>query len=598
MAVFRSDQSQLTYAMESAPGGDVELNNGSVVSSNPFHALLTAAHSAGTTQLTYDTGTNTLTVGDFVRIGGIAEDANASATTVVPFEIRRIEHFTTSGTSGAKTGTMFLDRPLGFSHANNANIVEIDGSSTTQQTKLITEVPGAYESITVPDMVPSYEPRYFLGVGQKRDWTKMYVGAQSFAGSLPGFIPLSGKPFRWAIGTVYDVPNAVTGSATITEPATKGDIYITMSGSHGVTAGDYIAIYNGTSATLIGGSSGTAPTADKSVEIHKVEAIPTTNVARLDKPLRFDHADDSIIREVAADVPIQHRIEESVLLDTMTWHLHMRDSSETAANDFDRRYVGGFVGSSTISADEGGMLMCSWDTVQFLDMMHNQENVSQSDVDPGSEAALTSLFSGDSFSAGMPRFSEMADISTSDAVYPSTEPYYFSQGSVKIMGQEFARVRNFNLSISNGEEPRYYISPRHGRHRGPSEIREGRRSYGLSCTLALPDSGASASAVGRNTATEFFKQLLLEGNYGSGMEGFNIELTFTRGTNDTIQILIPSDYTSGDETTGAEPGLGENGAFLTSAPLPIGGDPILQVSAEFSCRNLAIIVTDTERVYT
>ena len=77
MAVFRSDQSQLTYAMESAPGGDVELNNGSVVSSNPFHALLTAAHSAGVTQLTYDTGTNTLTVGDFVRIGAISESANA-----------------------------------------------------------------------------------------------------------------------------------------------------------------------------------------------------------------------------------------------------------------------------------------------------------------------------------------------------------------------------------------------------------------------------------------------------------------------------------------------------------------------------------------
>jgi len=596
MAVFRSDQSQLTYAMESAPGGDIELNNGTRQTSSGYQARINGAVSAGATQIVVDNVSNALIVGDFIRISDTLDASNdAAASTVAPYEIRRVEHATALDGSG----TLFLDRPLGFNHIDNGYVIELTAvESTTQQHKLITEVPGAYESITVPDMVPSYEPRYFLGVGQKRDWTKMYVGAQSFAGSLPGFIPLSGKPFRWAIGTVYDVPNAVSGSATITEPASKGDIYITMSGSHGVAAGDFIAIYNGTSATLIGGSSGTAPTADKSVEIHKVEAIPTTNVARLDKPLRFDHADDSIIREVAADVPIQHRIEESVLLDTMTWHLHMRDSSETTANDFDRRYVGGFVGSSTISADEGGMLMCSWDTVQFLDMMHNQAEISQSDVNPGSEAALTTLFSGDSSSAGMPRYAEMASISTSDAVYPSTEPYYFSQGSVKIMGQEFARVRNFNLSISNGEEPRYYISPRHGRHRGPSEIREGRRSYGLSCTLALPDSGASATAVGRNTATEFFKQLLMEGNYGSGMEGFNIELTFTRGTNDSIQILIPADYTSGDETTGAEPGLGENGAFLTSAPLPIGGDPILQVSAEFSCRNLAIIVTDTERVYT
>jgi hypothetical protein len=166
------------------------------------------------------------------------------------------------------------------------------------------------------------------------------------------------------------------------------------------------------------------------------------------------------------------------------------------------------------------------------------------------------------------------------------------------MGQEFARVRNFNISISNGEEPRYYISPRYGRHRGPTEIREGRRSYSMSCTLALPDSAASASAVGRNTATEFFKQLLMEGNYGSGMEGFNIELTFTRGTSDSIQILIPADYDSGDETTGAEPGLGENGAFLTGAAHPIGGDPIMQVSAEFTFRNLKMVVTDTEKVYT
>jgi hypothetical protein len=592
MAVFRSDQSQLTYAMETAPGGDVELNNGTIESS-PFYALLTADHNAGVTQLTYDGGNATLTVGDMVRIGNLSQSTNASSSTVVPFELRRVEHFTQSGSDGSYTGTIYLDRPIGFKHLNNSYIVEIDSAGTTQQAKIITEVPGAYESITVPDMVPSYEPRYFLGVGQKRDWTKMYVGAQSFSGSLPGFIPLNGKPFRWSIGSVFDVPSAVESASTDIDGAvSKGDIYVTLDGSHGYSAGDYICFSNGATPQV------TTSVSDTSQEIQKIAAFPSTNVARLEKPFRFDHADDSAAREVSSGATIKHHITEQVLLDTMSWHLHMRDSGETSANDFDRRYVGGLVGSSTISADEGGMLMCSWDTVQFLDMVHNQENVSQSDVNPGSEAALTTLYSGDSMSAGLPRFSEMADISTSDANYPSTEPYYFSQGSVKIMGQEFARVRNFNLSISNGEEPRYYISPRYGRHRGPTEIREGRRSYGLSCTLALPDSAASASAVGRNTATEFFKQLLMEGNYGSGMEGFNIELTFTRGTDDSIQILIPADYTSGDETTGAEPGLGENGAFLTSAPLPIGGDPIMQVSAEFSCRNLKILVQDTEKVYT
>ena len=589
MAVFRSDQSQLTYAMESAPGGDVELNNGSRKSSGTY-GQLTADHAVGTDQLTYDGLQNgPWVVGDMVRIGNFNQSTDAGSSTAVPFEIRRIVH----GSNLSGSGTLFLDRPLGFSHANNSYIVEIDGASATQQAKIITEIPGVYESVNVPDMVPSYEPRYFLGVGQKRDWTKMYVGAQSFSGSLPGFIPLNGKPFRWSIGTVSDIPSGVESSSIDIDGAvSKGDIYVTLDAGHGYSAGDYICFSKDDSAptTTTGTSVGQ--------EIQRIAAFPSTNVARLEKPFRFDHVDDSAAREVSAGATVKHHIDESVLLDTMSWHLHMRDSSETTANDFDRRYVGGFVDSCTISADEGGMLMVGWDTVTFQDMFHNQQEVSQPNVNPGSEAANTGIFSGDSMSAGMPRFTEMADISTGDITLPTNDPYYFSEGSVKFMGQEFARVRNFNLSISNGSEPRYYISPRHGRQRGPSEIREGRRSYSMSCTLALPDSAASASAVGRNTATEFFKQLLMEGNYGSGMEGFNIEITFTRGTNDSFQILIPADYTSADETTGAAVGLGENGAFLTGAPHPIGGDPILQVAAEFSCRNLKMVVTDSEYVYT
>ncbi len=62
-----------------------------------------------------------------------------------------------------------------------------------------------------------------------------------------------------------------------------------------------------------------------------------------------------------------------------------------------------------------------------------------------------------------------------------------------MFGQEIARIRSFNISISNATEPRYYISGRYGRNRGPSEIREGRKSYSMSCTLALPDTVASTA---------------------------------------------------------------------------------------------------------
>jgi hypothetical protein len=171
---------------------------------------------------------------------------------------------------------------------------------------------------------------------------------------------------------------------------------------------------------------------------------------------------------------------------------------------------------------------------------------------------------------------------TSDIVFPTTEPYYFSQGSVTIFGQEIARVRNFSLSIANNEEPRYYIQRRYGRRRGPTEIREQRREYTFSCTLALPDSGAPDSAT-----TRLFNELLWEGDYGpgsgTGMQGFNITLRFDRGTNDYILITIPDDGVAGT-------GGNNQGAFIRTAPHAVTGDNPMQVDADILFRNLKIDV--------
>ena len=126
----------------------------------------------------------------------------------------------------------------------------------------------------------------------------------------------------------------------------------------------------------------------------------------------------------------------------------------------------------------------------------------------------------------------------------------------------------------------------------------------MACTVALPDTIQSIDESGTadetvNSANEIFKQVLLEGNYadGNGLKGFNIELTFTRGTNDTIQILIPNDYTSGDETTGAGTGLNEAGAFILSAPYNITGDPIIQADLDILFRNMKIEIVDTKPSY-
>jgi len=87
-----------------------------------------------------------------------------------------------------------------------------------------------------------------------------------------------------------------------------------------------------------------------------------------------------------------------------------------------------------------------------------------------------------SFTPSVPFYSLLQPIRNADVAAPGkisgsefAEPYYFSQGQVKLFGSVIARVRSFSLSINNNEEPRYYLKRTMGRHRGPSEILEQRR---------------------------------------------------------------------------------------------------------------------------
>ena len=268
----------------------------------------------------------------------------------------------------------------------------------------------------------------------------------------------------------------------------------------------------------------------------------------------------------------------------------LRDSGNTTANDIIRRYYGGKIGGASIAASEEGMLTMSWDTVPFLGMLHNQADHSAASDD----AYPTS-------NQDMPGFgilhtiddADIGDTSTNnlkDRSYPSTNPYFFSNGTLSLFGTSFARVSDFNISIDNAVESRYYINTRHGKlQRGPSEHREGARAYNMSATLALPD---SAAATGSDRT--LFKELLLEGDYGTNTvpshSGFDITLSFSRGTNDSIVFTIPSDGSSAK-------GGNEQGAFITSATHNVGGSGILSVDASMIFRNMKIQIKDSNLLY-
>tara|TARA_R100001082_G_scaffold104629_1_gene76106 strand:- start:6140 stop:7951 length:1812 start_codon:yes stop_codon:yes gene_type:complete len=602
MAVYRSDQAQLTFASEfGGQGADAEMIEATVSGST---ALLAAAVNAGSKTITIDTiATASLVVGDFIRIGTVAGTASA---TVNEHEVRRIEALTGTqqvGTSPGNVITVLLDRPTAFYHANNEEVKEataIGGDATrNDKAKYITFIPGVYETLDTPDPEMSIEGKRFLSTQSKRNFSVAYAGQQTLVGSVADFVLLNGWPLRFPIGKVVTTPSALEGSTILLNGATKkGDVYISADGANvsNLAVGDYINIDDG-SSTLS--------------EVRRIIAEPASDTFKLDYPLQFDHDDDVSIDEVSTSAYYTHVITETNDLDTVSWHVHMKDSSETAAKDFNRRYLGGMIGTSTISAEEGGMVMMSWDSVNFLNMVHNQQE--QTTVG-------TNLYNGASIQANMPRYALMQQIDSDDinmgsqavgsgndgSGYPSTSPYYFSQGTIKYFGVEFARIRNFSISISNNEEPRYYLSRQGARSRGPSEIVEGARDYTMSATVVLPDADFDANAAYnvsnlQTGATELFKQLLLEGNYGgstqaTAMTGMTATLQFTRGTNDHIYIDIPTSSTAGTPTAGSN-ALNSQGMFINTAPHNITTDNPLQVDIDCIFRSLKITIQDSVPVY-
>ena len=584
MAIYRSDQAQLTFAVEAAPGGYPEMVTLAGVTNGSGTAAinLAAGQPAGSRSLTVDglSSSTEIPVGSFIVIGTTANKNS---------DIRKVEFV--EGTTG-----LVLDTPTGFHHDNNTVVQVITANATVANDKYITFVPGVYETVETPDPEMAIEPRYYLGTTSKRNPYQFLKGQQTYTGSVGGFVLLDGRALRFPIGKVTSLPlraDATTVAYLATPALTlnmnspsgrgakKGDVFITVSDGTSLVVDDYIVIF--------GAASVTSATSLATVEINKVRA-KSTHIIQLDTPLQFDHIHGASVREVdIANLDhYKHEIFETVDLDSVSWHVHVRDSSETDANDFDRRYHGGKIGNISLSAEEGGLVTCGWDGVNFLGMNHNQK-LSRTQPLTGGDAIAD---------LNVPFYTLMQPIRNADVSAPGTisataaaEPYYFSGGQVKLFGSVIARVRSFSLSINNNEEPRYYLKRTMGRHRGPSEILEQRREYTCSVTLALPDATTNVVA-----ATNIFKELLLEGDYGSGMQGFNIELRFDRGTNDNIIIRIPDDYT-GTAGTGATTGGNQQGAFINTASHAITEANPMEVEAEVLFRNLKVIINDDIAVY-
>jgi hypothetical protein len=577
MAIYRAEQARMSFASEAAPGGYMEIiDTMAAQTSNPGTTALDGAHAAGSRALTIDGGTGItyFEVGQYILI-------EAAGTAVT--ETRRIQRI-------KGTDTIYLDYPTAFPHADDVAVVEKLNTSPVGNTYTAVEaggspqgataglggvnfatfLPGVYESITTPDLTPEFLPQYFLRDSNTRNWSYMYRGKQSFAGSLSNILLLNGQPLKYPFGSVATTgTDSGNGAGTVLTASLVGARVLVLSSSAGANyaAGEFIQV----------DVAGLA-------EVRQVLAR-STDTLTLNYPLMIAHAAGVACNQVTT--PYTHTMQEDSKLPTMTWNVLMRDSDETADNDFIRRYVGGICNQATLSGAEGEMLRYSWDDVQFMDLVHNQVqhssvtgNSATADIVKNSSSMLLSPLG---IGADMPN----ASGAFGTPVYPTTEPYYFSQGSLTFFGVEFARIVNFSLQISNNVEAKYYVSDTGGK-RIPSEFIEKNRDYRMSVSIALPDSFSSSAAT-----KSLWKELILEGNYaGNGtstLTGFDMSLTFTRATNETITITSPSST--------ATNAFDSQGCFFAKATHNIDQESPLQVDGEIIMRDCKVVVIDAIPVY-
>jgi hypothetical protein len=542
LAVYRNDQVDFSFAAEIGAGGYLAPVKATADSDGDLTTTLDVIALPGAKTIGVASTTGAV-VGEYIQIGTAGTDST---------EIRKIVSFVTND-------TITLNAPVGYYHAASpAEVVQTVDTTTSAGTMtglaLVSTAdhhmrftPGAWESIDVPDPTMEIEPRYFLGAESKRAFYTAYKGQQSFSGTLSNFELLNGYPLRFPLGTVSTAgtDKGSGGGSDVNGAVYAGQYEFDVTDGTSYDVGDYIAVGK-TLATC---------------EVRKIVSKSTHNI-HVDYPFLFDHADEEVCDEVQA--PYTHTIVEAVELPGVSWQVKNRDSSETATNDWIRRYFGGKIGQATLTAEEGGTLRMSWESAPFLDMNHNQ------------------YISG---STGVNKFDASNLAATVE--FPTSEPYYFSQGSITLFGVEFARITNFTININNNLEPRYFIR-NDGSERTPSQIFEGRREYSMTATVVLPDSISATS-----TTNTIFKELLAEGDYGSGMAGFDIDLVFTRtASTDTFTINIPANQ------DGAS-GIGGNnqGAFIRSANTSVSTENPVSTEVDILFRNMSATVVDSEPVY-
>lgn len=403
---------------------------------------------------------------------------------------------------------------------------------------------GIFESSTLPD--PAMDPVKYWAYGNasKRNYYIAYKNKLAFAGSIGDMTLLNGLPIHWAIGQIKTTgTDAGAGASTVNGATAVGATSVILADSTGYATGDFIQIGTGDNAECRYISN----VAGNTLTIGVSAAVPTY-------PLSYIHAHGEVCNEVST--PYTHTCIESQTLDPIQIYSNFIDIN--AHDSLSRSYIGCKINKASLTGAEGDLIKFSFDDILCRTMRYFNYAYD-------SAPAPVSPFYSTDVRDQKPTMS-----------YPITEPYYFTMGQLSLGGEEFARIRDFKLDISNNAEPLYYLNDDMAEARVAYEIREGRKEYGITAAVDIENAA-------------LFEELLRQGDYSAVYKGFTTTMVFTRGANDTITVSSPpSAPAAGGDSTGC---------LMKSAPHGISDKSLVSTQLDIQCRQMSVVIVDSIPVY-
>ena len=500
--------------------------------------------------------------------------------------------------------------------------------------------------VTLPN--PRYEWNPYFGIGvEDRNMTMAIRGRQTLEGSVPN-IMLCHDTSRFALemcfgllfnmsdrvsnGVVSDSTNALAAASQVNVVAgtptysagtagspnlssycatslNKPPTHIIMVGNAADdvnvwkdtwayigltgTANNIVTVYQDVGLT-VPGWNGKVPRgyASQKYRINSIERTSITTSSAPQSATTSRYVDHSSI------------VDHTVALRTTLTQASFMVAANFNADDgsrFSTNYYGNKISRTTLTFAEGEPVTFSWDFTG-QDMAHNigeddgtgttakilkyvpklteaQYATALAASDTATEAAALNSGDGATVEAG-----------AMSALRVSEQPYFFSGASIKFKGQEFARFRNFAVSVDNALDPRYYLgqnaagSPDSNRQ-VLSEILEGRRTISFTGSL---DMDATGDAAPKDAI--FMQWLLNQGVHSTSdvrdnpvVAGVEIDITLERVADasagsaknwDRMHIKLPAP--SGGKLSDSTNNLGASnavGLILRSTGMNIAAPP-------------------------